>query len=184
MPKPEDNHQKYYKLTKEGGVSYYDNGFVYNLGLNVHPCPNKLSQSSCGEGLHLAKTIGEGRKNVPYADAEVYMARPGVILGEDSTKVRCAYIWLDRLLTLDEIKEVEKSEMTTKEAKKQLEKMLRGLPPAPLCGQDWIKEHGLDFTDEDFRKLTLTVAVDGKQTMTIRPNLKKKEMRTVLAALK
>jgi hypothetical protein len=48
----------YYKGTRKNGVSYHDSSFVYRIGLNEHPKPDK-SNTVYSSGIHLAKDDAE-----------------------------------------------------------------------------------------------------------------------------
>ena len=163
----------YYKATRKDGTSYRDPSFSYHLGLNIHPNPDRKSESACGEGLHLGKTIVDA---LTYTedDAEIYLARAGVILGEDSTKIRCSYCWLDRKLSVEETTEVKKEH-------KHRQEMAAGKID-PLFGNDWLQKHGLDYTQADIDNLTLTVT-SGKREVTVKNKLKRKDLKVVLSTV-
>ena len=98
---------------------------------------------------------------------------------------KCGNDWCerDRLLTKEEI-ENRKQEFKRKEEEREArQKMLRGLPPSLLCGQDWIDQHASDFTQEDFENLTITVKSDKRQ-VTFKNKLNRKELKVAIASVK
>ncbi len=171
----------YYKATKAGGVSCYDATFVYHEGLNVHPNPDKRSERVCptegsGAGICLAKSLRAAKSYGPKA-TEFYYAEPGVILGEDSYKVRVAYFFLGKRLSEDDLREITMQENQAAE----LEDLLKNIHPPPICGENWLLHHGRDITWEDYNKMTMEVSTDHHR-MTLGTRLKPKELRTALAA--
>jgi len=165
----------YYKATDKGGVSHYPYGakYTYHIGLNVHPKPDKKSKSSCGEGIHLAKTVKGALTYVKDA-GEIYLARAGVILGEDATKVRCTHCWIDRQLSREEIDRVKEND------KIMADLSLKTVEP--LCGFNWLKDHAGDVTQEMIDACTLEVS-SGTRTLTLKNKLKKKDLRAILGTV-
>ena len=168
----------YYKATMSDGVSCYDRNFKYNIGLNIHPKPNKSSSLPCGGGLHLAKTLRVAKKLTSGA-SEFYLARAGVILAEDDEKIRCSYVWLDKLLTKKEMNLIEQEELTNHEKEERRKAMLVGLPKVPLCGQDWIDDHWFDITSDDINALRLEVK-SGNYKFSIGMAMKVKDRKHLL----
>ena len=158
----------YYKATLANKTSSYDRSFTYREGLNVHPHPDKYPHLICGEGLHLAKTLKLSKHIVPQA-TEFYLARAGVILAEDFEKIRCAYIWLDKQLTPEEIQKIDGEE----------EWVLKGVTTEPLCGKDWFSKHALDITQVDIDALRLEVK-SPKHTFSIGLGMKPKDRKYLL----
>ena len=181
----------YYKATLVGGVSAFDSSFVYHEGLNMHPNPDKKSMLVCPQkdraaGICLAKTLKAAKKYVPKA-IEVYLAEPGLILAEDDDKVRVAYFWRGKLLTAKELDDIVLSEMDEGERNVELQKrhgiLLTGIHPPPICGEDWIIQHGRDVTWDDWNKQTMEVSSDRHKT-TIFAKIKPKDLKTVLAGIR
>jgi len=182
----------YYKATLAGGESQRadknDSKFVYRLGLNVHPNPDKTSDLPCGEGIHLAKSIETAFIYSPDA-TEVYEAKPGVILGEDCDKVRVAYCFITRKVPEKEISEAKRKRKEAKEKQLIEEKKrqefitLYGCEPPSLPGEDWLKKHVHDITWEDYNKQTLTV-VSGNSKLTLSAKMKAKDIRVALSVVR
>lgn len=171
--------QRYYKATLKGGVSHYDNRFVYRVGLNIEPNADDSHWADCGWGLHLAKTIQAARSLSGHRDEEIYLAKPGVILGEGRDKVRCRYVWIVRKLTKKEITKYDFQEEEERIERERREALLRGLPPEPICGWDWINKHSKDFTQDDFNKLKIEIST-GSCTMNLTVKMKAKDRRQVI----
>jgi hypothetical protein len=155
----------YYKGTRKGGASLRDPRFVYHMGLNVHPHPD-LSSQLCSEGIHLARDMVSLRRLAPGYE-EVYECRAGVILAEDSEKIRVSYCFVDKKL----------------EIPLDWSKICPGIPLNPICGMDWIKEHYNKFTQDDYDKLGITIKTD-RSEVTLTAKNKVKDMRTVMGSLK
>lgn len=115
----------YYKATRAGGVSGHDRDFIYKLGLNVHPHPDKEDISACGVGIHLAKTEEAAKRYVP-SWKQIYEAKAGVILGEDHDKIRVTHCFLTRLMASPDLV----------------------FPQRPTLCDEWLKKHALDVTME------------------------------------
>ena len=130
----------YYKATKAKGVSGYDPNFVYHLGMNVHPNPDRKSNDACGEGIHLAKSI-ETAKRLCNSWKEIYAAEAGVILGEDRDKIRCASCFILRVIDVnyDFV-----------------------LPNRPSLNDKWLDEHAFDITMEDIQSQKLEI-INGRK---------------------
>ena len=143
----------YYKGTRAGMVSYYDSSFVYKYGLNIHPDPDKSSQV-CSKGIHLAKSL---KSKVIKNAQEVYLARPGVIYGEDDEKIRTGHCWL-----------IAKIDPVTYTPPKNL-----------LCEQEWLEEHLCDHTQEEIENLEMEIAA-GEEHFRFNAKTKAKELRTAL----
>lgn len=151
---------RYYKGTKKGGVSFHDSAFVYHLGLNEQPNPDKTSKI-CSQGIHLAKDMQSLRRLCPDAE-EIYECRTGVILAEDTEKVRVTYCFLDKQIT------------------KPLDFL--GSAPIPICGFDWLNKHGKDFKQEDYEALSMTVKTE-KHTLTIKAGVNPLNLKTAMSAI-
>lgn len=147
----------YYKATLDNGVSRSDSTFIYKLGLNTHPKPDKLSKESCGVGIHLAKTISIAKRYVPEA-TEFYLAKAGVILGEDENKIRCSSCILVRKLSQKAVNRALDIEALQDEQKKKLGSLLN---TGGLCGKDWLLKHMCDVTEEDINNLKIEVKSNG-----------------------
>lgn len=95
----------YFKAVKEGGVSAFDAKFVYPMreGAEVEVFgPEPKKPETCGNGLHLAKSLPDAFRYVPDA-AEVWFAeRLGDLLSEDKSKLRTNRIRMVRKLTKDD----------------------------------------------------------------------------------
>lgn len=160
--------QKFYiKATRDGGQSGRDASFVYHLGINVHPNPDRKSKFACGEGIHLAKTVALAKFYVPTA-TEFYVAEAGVILGEDNEKARCASCKL--------IAKIPKESLSA------LDGLLK-LDGNTLCGRDWLEKNMFRVTWEDIKGQRLVVTKD-KKRVTLPFEMKSKDRRTVLKALR
>lgn len=151
----------YYKGTRKGGVSFYDRNFVFHLGLNVHPNPDKNSATLCGEGIHLAKSLVTLKDLCPRP-VEIYEARAGVILAEDNIKVRVAYCFLDKLISTDGFPTVLS--------------VAKGIP---ICGQDWLNRHASDISQADIDNLKLEVISD-KHKFKVGLSMKAKDRKYLL----
>jgi len=158
--------ERYFKGTRKGGISFYDRKFIYHLGLNVHPSPDRRSDISCGAGLHLAKSLSALDSLAPGAE-EIYLAEPGVILAEDVGKVRVAYCWLRRQLSQKEIATIRATESPKTDKY--------------LCGDDWFRKHALDVTMEDIEKQTIEITGGRvRLTLTNTQGIKHKVLRESL----
>jgi hypothetical protein len=122
--------EHWYKATRKGGVSFRDPTFVYHLGMNVHPEPDK-SNTLCSRGIHLANW------------EEIYIVEPGVILAEDDDKARVASCFVIRMLSTNEIG-IDKIEPSTE----------------PLCGWDWLKKHSNDITQSMWNEQGIEIIAD------------------------
>jgi len=91
-------NQKYFiKATLNGGVSGYDESFIYHEGENVHPNPDYVSKEACGRGVHLARTI-EWARDYVVNPREFYLATvTGKIIASDKTKIRVDKCHLTRI---------------------------------------------------------------------------------------
>lgn len=153
----QEMQQFYYKGTRKGMVSCADSTFIYTMGLNTHPNPDK-STTVCSQGIHLAKDIPTLKKLCKNAE-EYYLAKAGVIYGEDDEKVRVGYCWIiSRLWTVDV-----------------------PLPKAPICGEDWFLKHLGDHSQEEIDNLKLELITDKSKT-TISAGMTLKNIRTALKA--
>lgn len=179
--------QPYYiKATLENGVSGGSPIITYKVGVVIHPDPDRESKDACGVGIHLAKTLRAARKYVPVAK-EFYFAIPGVILGEDEHKVRCASCKIIKRLTPSDLAQLENDEMTDEEKlKKEIELRERygqvyetgGLP-----GKVWFETHLNDYTDEDIANQGIEIFVDNKRRCGFKPVLSRSKTRAVLRAV-
>jgi len=149
----------YYKATRANGVSGRDPLFIYHIGINIHPNPDRKNTAACGIGIHLAKTIDIAKKYVP-GWKEIYEAKAGVILGEDKEKVRCASCQLTRLISSPKIK----------------------FPKRPCLCEEWFNKHYLDITSEDIAKQTLEIH-SGGQKMTITTKMKKRDRQHLIKSV-
>jgi hypothetical protein len=170
-------------------VSIQDKNFVYHMGLNIDIWPVNKSNGVCIYGLHLAKTISMALSFASYG-SEIYTARPGVIYGEDDGKVRCAYIWIDKLLSLLEVNELRDiEERESREAKRvkkereEQEKILSRFPSNPICGEDWIKAHYTDVTQADIDNCKLEI-INGSQTLTLKANMSEGDIKSILTGVR
>jgi hypothetical protein len=180
------------KATMKDGRSYNTPTITYKIGIVSHPNPDRKSADSCGVGIHLAKTLRSAKHFVPKAE-EFYFAEPGVILGEDSEKVRCASCRIVRRLTPADIKRLEKIELTKEELIRQ-EEQARGeklqkeaearrqlgdlvFNTGGLPGKDWLINHSGDVTMEDINSQTLEIFRGDKKVMSIKPVAKRKDAR-------
>lgn len=165
------SQQYYIKATLDGGVSGHDSNFIYRLGHNTHPNPDRKSKEACGEGIHLAKTINAAKRYVPKA-TEFYVTKPGEILGEDRDKIRVA--------DCDLLFQVPKSQL------KGINYLLGGNAPQttnPLCGCDWLASNMFKLTWADFYAQRMVVSVDGKQRVVLNPLRKRKDVKEILEAV-
>jgi hypothetical protein len=158
----------YYKATKDNGVSSNTDlktkqPLVYKLGTNIHPNPNRKSNDACGSGIHLSKTLTKCFSFVKDA-TEFYLAYSGVILGEDSEKVRCASCFIVKKLTPDEIKDIQTNELTEREREKRWVDIKTGLPPNRFVPDDWILKSALHFTQDDFNKQSIEIKTPNRTT--------------------
>lgn len=183
----------YFKTTRRGGKSETAPHIIYRVGMVVHPDPDRESKSACGKGIHLWKTLKEAERFfVSGAEKEIYLASPGVILGEDSTKIRCASCDIIKKLRKSDKKqymsEEEKAEeIAFRESAKQ-QKLLEfrrslGINGVdPLCGVKWVERNIGVVTQEDIDKCRLEVSVAGKRVLAINPavKLKKGEFRAII----
>lgn len=184
----------YFKVTREGGVSIYDENFVYRIGIVVHPNPDRKSGAACGEGLHLFKSFIKAENTyVPGGVREIYVVHAGVILGEDYEKVRCASCDVLKLLNEQELeayrKEDEKERKRIKREEDRLRKLAEyrtkigvGQGVEPLCGRQWIEDNIGKVTQEDIDNCTLEVSVSGKRVLHINSKVKvsKREVRQIM----
>ena len=157
--------QKYYfKATRANGVSGYDDQFHYKLGLNVHPAPDKSNDASCGIGIHLAKTLTAAQHYVPRA-TEYYLAKAGVILGEDTKKIRCDSCFLIRQISQVAVtrllaheakveqerirveREKEKERKRIQRERAERERRIREILNTQLVDKEWLKAHLNDYSD-------------------------------------
>jgi len=154
-----EQQEIYYKATRANGVSGRDSSFVYHLGLNVHPNPDKKSKATCGEGIHLAKTIIAAKKYVPNWK-EIYEAKAGVILGEDDDKIRVTHCFLLRRISPVDIT----------------------YPKRPSLCDDWVNKHARDITPEMIASQTLEISNNGKR-LTLNLGMKKKDRKYLLKGI-
>lgn len=180
------------KATMKDGRSYNTPTITYKKGIVAHPNPDRKSKDSCGVGIHLAKTLRVANLFVPRAE-EFYFAEPGVILGEDSEKVRCASCRIIRRLTPSDIKRLERKERTREELlrleeqarKDKLQKeaetrrQLGNLvfDTGGLPGKDWLINHSGNITLQDINEQTLEIYRDDKKVMGIKPTMKRKDAK-------
>jgi len=174
----------YIKATMENGESANSGPTIhYKHGIVVHPNPDRTTNDSCGVGIHLAKSLRNARRYVPDA-REFYLAHPGVILGEDETKVRCASCEIIKLLSPTEIAEIERQEETEQERMKREQKMRSCLGQiyvnGGLPGKEWLSQHGNDITQEDIDNQTLEIFRDDKRVCGIKARLNGSKTRKVL----
>lgn len=177
----------YYKATGKDGRSYHDHNYIYHIGLNELPVylrhQAKASTAICYTGLHLAKDE-EGLSKLRLDDFdELYEALPGVILSEDSNKVRCLYVWLTRKLTDAEIsvikykiKRIDKiQDICRVYSKKNLE---------PLCGWDWLINNGTAISQADINNQSIVIS-SGNRTIKMKnnPKLKTKDVKRAIASV-
>jgi hypothetical protein len=151
----EASQEYYYKGTNKGMVSEYDRRFVYHLGLNVHPDPDK-SDVVCGRGIHLAKDVSTVKKY-----AEVYRVKAGIIYGEDYSKIRVGHCWVIDRINPDAI------------------------PPGigePLCGSEWLNKHIGDHTQAEIDALGMEIITERHHT-TVKAGMTAKNLRTALTAV-
>lgn len=156
----------YFKATRNNGESGYDSGFRYKLGMNIHPKPDKKSRAACGIGIHLAKTIEVALRFVSRA-SEIYLAKPGVILGEDDEKLRCGSCFLIKKLDKEEVEHYEK------------QSELR-LPTNPICGQDWLNQHQFDISWQDFYNQTIVISSNNHTLPPISSSMKRKDLKVII----
>ncbi len=175
----------YYKGTLARSVAKYDGKFVYNLGMNTHPNPDKKSTAACGAGLHLWKTL---EKAIYEGYPEIYEAKAGVILGEDTEKVRCANVFLVRRLTDDEIAAINRAAenkrieaQKLKDAESSYSKL--GLPYNCFVDSEWIKKSLATFSQSDYEKLGIEITTP-KRKVTITTKLPAKDRKQILEAIK
>ncbi len=181
------NQRYYFKATKEGGISGADANFVYTLGQNIHPDPDRKSKSACGTGIHLAKTLVVAKKYVPKA-TEYYLAEAGVILGEDDDKVRCASCVLVRQLTKVQVKRILKRAQTVieeerRKVKQEIERcnrLGRFANTGGLCGLPWLESHFFDHTQEEIDNLSIVIFKDDRKMTAITASTKKKIVRELV----
>jgi hypothetical protein len=177
----------YIKATLEKGKSATEGrgmpSIKYKLGIVIHPDPDKVTSSSCGSGIHLAKSLKMAKYYCPNAK-EFYLAHPGVILGEDSNKVRCASCEILKRLSETEIREYEKLEESQQEKMKREERLRQRLGSVyengGLPGKDWLAQHGNDISQEDIDNQILEIFRDNKRVCGIKARLKRTETRKVL----
>lgn len=159
MKEPEELQEIYYKGTRKGMCSYYDKNFVYKMGLNVHPHPDK-SAAVCGSGIHLAKSLAALKQLQPKAE-EIYECKAGIIYGEDETKVRVGYCWIIRQV---------------------VEPVQIKFPENVLCGVEWLKAHYNDHTQQEIDNLGIEVITDRSKT-TLKAGMKVGNIRTAMKAV-
>ena len=181
----------YYKATLKDGfakeaLAYTQKPYQYHIGLNVLPDWKWKSTEPCGHGLHLGKFLKDwyGEEPPPsshsqYYLTEFYIARPGVILGEDSVKVRCGYVFLDRRLTREECRGIVKREQEDIALERGMDNFMRSLPTSRFVDDDWIKHSRRTFTQADYEAQGMTV-ITPTRTMTLKTTHKKGEIRTAL----
>lgn len=150
----------YYKGTRKGGVSYHDKSFVYHMGLNVHPRPDKTN-TLCSDGIHLAKHKSDLTLFCGTTPEEVYECRAGVIYAEDNDKVRVGYCFVDRLIQPE---------------------FLAIVPENTLCGAAWLKEHWGDHTQAEIDSLGMEV-ITPRSTVTVKAKMTAKNVRTAVQAV-
>ena len=180
----------YFKATRKGGVSFHDRAFVYHLGQNVHPKPDREDDGACGRGIHLAKTLNDARAFAANegGNVEYYTAEAGVILGEDSYKVRCASCVILKQLTPADLQtedkkqkerlqreEAERKRLQEERAKEEKERewlRLFGLTYEPLCGREWLTQHARDVTPAIFAAQGIELYVDDTRRLELKANPK------------
>lgn len=145
----------YYKATKSHGVSGQDPNFIYHIGVNKHPNPDRKSKDACGIGIHLAKTI-EAAKRYVRDWSEIYEAKAGKILGENSNKVRCTSCELIRII------ERKRKDVV--------------FPNKPCLCEEWINEHWNDISQLEIDNQTLSIGNNGT-TINIKQKAKKKDIK-------
>lgn len=163
--------QQFIKATLDNGVSGYDHSFTYKLGKNDHPAPDRESKSSCGVGIHLAKTIKVAKQYVTRA-TEFYLATPIEILGEDRDKVRCAGCELVRKLSKEEVRQWDK----------QPKPLGFRLPFRPSLCDEWLDKHLMDISVEDISKQTITVFKEDRKRAIIPAMTKRKRIKELIKA--
>ncbi len=175
----------YYKATLKNGIAKWNNSFKYKLGLNIDPNADKRD-GVCVAGIHLSKRVTVAREYLGSSEGDIYEAESGVILGEDSEKIRVAYCWLTRLLSKDEwltAEERKAKELAKAEAERLAFKTLWGVNPPSLPGIQWLNEHGKDISWEDWNKQTLEVSSD-RDKITVYAKIKPKDIKTALAVVR
>ncbi len=161
----------YIKATLKGGQSSFNPPFIYKLGINVHPKPDRKSESACGEGLHLAKSFKAAKEYCKQAK-EFYLAQAGVILGEDNDKVRCASVNIIRRLSDSEIYALDNKDIPVE----------WHIPDPPLCGWEWLKSNWHNITPSDINNQTLEISVP-HHTMKLKAVLNRKDIKSYLSAI-
>ncbi len=175
----------YLKATRLGGVSFHDANFVYHLGLNVHPNPDK-SSVVCGVGIHLAKSLRAAFYYVPKAE-EVYLAKPGPILGEGDDKVRVAYCFIIKKLTRKQVdilrtyEGVNLDDRQYNEIKKEWGDLFS---TGGIAGKQWLERYLLNFPFSEAKTQGLELIKGDRVVSRMTTNLTKKEIREVIASHK
>jgi hypothetical protein len=166
----------YYKATRSDGSSYYGGEpvIIYKEGMIIHPAPDRKSDASCGAGIHLAKTLGFAKRYC-ITGGRIFLAKAGVILGEDSEKVRCASCFVVRELSADDIKRAENEA--------ELQKKLGAVwATGGLCGKDWLIQHLNDVTQEDIDNQGLELITNNHKVV-LKAGMKKGNIKTALTAV-
>jgi len=141
----------------------------------VHPAPDK-STDPCAAGIHLARTLEFLFKQKLVV--EFYEAYPGVILGEDSEKVRCASCYIIRRIPDAEIADYKVRQMAARDREALLKKLnMQG--NNFLVDQDWIIKSATTFTEADFNKLSIEVK-GPHRTITMTTKFPTKEGKAIL----
>ncbi len=156
--------ERWYKATRKFGVSIYDHNFVYSLGMNIHPNPDR-SNKLCSQGIHLAKTL-EATKRLSKEWEEIYLAEPGVILAEDEEKARVASCFIIRKLNDDEVHNGIMNHIFLQN---------------PLCGWDWIRKHG-NITQSIWEQQMIEI-VAGNNKLKLKANVNPRDIRNAISAI-
>jgi hypothetical protein len=173
----------YIKATLKDGVSKWDNTFVYHLGLNVHPDPDK-SSVLCSRGIHLAKNLRSAMMLCPSA-VEFYLAKPGVILAEDAEKVRVAYCFLIKLINKDQLLILKRHEHICPDELLSIREEWGYLfDTGGIAGKKWIERYLLQYPFIDERNQGLQLIKDGKTVSNIKNSISKTDLKTVLRSHK
>lgn len=185
----------YIKATLDNGWSESGNPKIqYKIGLNVCSDADKDNTSACGKGIHLAKSLEAARSYVHQA-TEFYLAKSGIILGEDDSKVRCTHRFIIKKLTAQHIKLLTKYEDVVnanlqrekeKERERQehdnkLSAFIGGLSPNNLLvSKEWLEQHALDVTQAMIDAQGLELFTDNKRACLIKAKLDKKSAKEVI----
>ena len=97
---------EYYKAVRLDRTSHFDYVTLWRVGKIVRPDhPDDSHTEPCGRGIHVSPTLLDA---VGYQDgpSRYYTVEIGPVLGQDRTKIRCAWVKVIRELKRVEIDEI------------------------------------------------------------------------------